>query len=104
MIDSGSTHNFIDPIIIRCANIPTHSDAIFEVMVVNGERLKGNGICKNIVIQSQGVPILDLFLLSSEGCDAVLRAHLLRTLGLVLWDFATLSMSLKQQGKEYHVI
>lgn len=77
LINSGSTHNFIDPIIIRKANIPTQSDAIFEVMVANGERLKGNGICKNVLIHSQGVPIkADFFLLSLGGCDAVLGAKL----------------------------
>lgn len=36
LIDSGSTHNFIDPIVIRKAQVPTQSDAIFEVMVANG--------------------------------------------------------------------
>ena len=102
LINSGSTHNFIDPIIIRKANIPTQSDAIFEVMVANGERLKGNGICKNVLIHSQGVPIkADFFLLSLGGCDAVLGVQWLRTLGPVLWDFSALSMSFKDQDQEF---
>lgn len=65
LIDSGFTHNFIDPIVIRRANIPTQSDAIFEVIVANGERLKGNGYCKGVVIHSQGIPIQADFFLSS---------------------------------------
>lgn len=65
LIDSGSTHNFIDPIIIRKADLPSQSDATFEVMVANGERLNGNIICKNVIIHSQRVPInADFYLLS----------------------------------------
>ncbi|KAL4187473.1 hypothetical protein AMTRI_Chr09g39210 [Amborella trichopoda] len=46
LIDSGSTHNFIDPFLIKKANLPTQSDAVFEVIVDNGERLKANGCCR----------------------------------------------------------
>lgn len=75
LVDSGSTHNFIDPMMIRKASVPTQSDSVFEVMVANGERLKGNGFCRDVLIQSQGVPIrADFFLLSLGGYDAVLAA------------------------------
>ncbi|RWR84947.1 Ty3/gypsy retrotransposon protein [Cinnamomum micranthum f. kanehirae] len=104
LIDSGSTHNFIDPLIIRKADVPTQSDLEFEVMVASGDRLKGNGISKGVVIHSQGVPIqADFYLLSLGGVDAVLGTHWLRTLGPVVWDFAALSMSFKQKGKEYQL-
>ncbi|KAL4198605.1 hypothetical protein AMTRI_Chr03g140950 [Amborella trichopoda] len=43
-LNSGSTHNYIDPIIIR--RTQTQSNATFEVMVANGEGLKGNRRCK----------------------------------------------------------
>ena len=76
LIDSGSTHNFIDPIIIRKANIPTRSDAVFEVMVANGDRLQGNGTYNGVELKSQGVPNhANFYLLSLRGIDAVFEAH-----------------------------
>lgn len=102
LIDSGSTHNFIDPIIIWKAQIPTQSDFVFEVMVSNGDCLKGNGRCKWVLIQAQGVPIkVDFYLSCLGGCDAVLGAQWLRTLAPVVWDFSSLSMSFKDNDKEY---
>ena len=100
LIDSGSTHNFIDPLIIRKADVPTQSDLGFEVMVASGDRLRGNGISKGVVIHSQGVPIqADFYLLSLGGVDAVLGAHWLRTLGPVVWDFAACLSPLNRRGR-----
>lgn len=36
LIDSGSTHIFIDPRIIKKANVTIQLDAIFEVTMANG--------------------------------------------------------------------
>lgn len=73
-------------------------------MAANGERLRRNEIAKGVVIHSQGIPIqADFYPLSLGGCDAMLGAHWLRTLGLVMWDFATLSMSFKHNGKQFHL-
>ncbi|KAL4204430.1 hypothetical protein AMTRI_Chr01g132020 [Amborella trichopoda] len=46
LIDSGSTHNLIDPFLIKKANLPTQLDGVFEVMVANGKRLEGSGRCR----------------------------------------------------------
>lgn len=82
MIDGGSTHNFIAPLIICKANIPIQSDLVFKIHVANGERLKGNGVSKGAVIHSRGVPIqADFYLPSLGGIDGMLGVHCLRSLG-----------------------
>ncbi|KAL4193174.1 hypothetical protein AMTRI_Chr06g198010 [Amborella trichopoda] len=50
LIDSGSTHNFIDHFLIKKTNLPSQSDAMLEVMVTNGKRLKGNRRCRGLFI------------------------------------------------------
>lgn len=75
LIDSGSTHIFIDPRIIKKANVTIQSDAVFEVMVANGDWLKGNIRCIGILIQSRGISIkTNSHLLNVEGCEAMLGA------------------------------
>lgn len=74
LIDSESTHNL-------------------EVTVANGERLISAGCCKKVTIVIQGISIsIDFYILNLEGCQVVLGAHWLRTLGPIFWDFSNLWM------------
>ncbi|KAJ0080874.1 hypothetical protein Patl1_11296 [Pistacia atlantica] len=43
---------------------------------------------------------MDLFLLPLVGCDSILGAHWLRTLGTILWDFHNLQMEFELQGRQ----
>lgn len=73
-------------------------------MVINGDLLQGSDGRRDLLIQAQGVPIkTDFYLLSFGGCDAVLCAQWLRTLGPVLWDFAALSLSFQSNGKRFQL-
>ncbi|KAF9671218.1 hypothetical protein SADUNF_Sadunf12G0024600 [Salix dunnii] len=69
LLDSGSTHNFLDPSVASKLNLH----------------------------------ISYFYLLSLGGYDAVLGAHWLRTLGLILWDFSKLTMEFRFQGKIYRL-
>ncbi|CAB4265105.1 unnamed protein product [Prunus armeniaca] len=53
----------------------------FEVSVANGETLTSAGLCKG-------------------GCDAVLGAQWLRTLGPIVWDFSKLQMTFNVGGQD----
>nr|DAD20591.1 TPA_asm: hypothetical protein HUJ06_022054 [Nelumbo nucifera] len=93
LVDSGSTHNFLDPCLAQKANITPTLDQKFEVVVANGENLIGNGVYLGVAIQVQGTIITaDFFLLALTGYDAVLGTHWLKTLGPVQWDFNTMSL------------
>lgn len=64
------------------SGLPIQKKGGIEVMVANGERLTSTGLCKQVLLSIQEVSIrTDLCLLKLEGCEMVLGAHWLRTLG-----------------------
>ena len=50
LINSGSTHNFIDHRITKHDNYYVHPCSIFEVMISNGGTLPCKGKCHNVCI------------------------------------------------------
>ena len=93
LIYSGSTHNFIDTWIAKQANCFVHPCSSFEVMISNGGALPCKGKCCNVRISIGDYNLRsDMFSLPLGGCDVVLGAQWLRTLGPILWDFAELCM------------
>jgi hypothetical protein len=104
LLDSGSTHNFLDPSVASKLNFSISYKTSFDVRVANGERLYSEGQCQNIFIDIQGVPVTsDFYLLSLGGYDVVLGRHWLQTLGPILWDFSKLTMEFCYQGKTYRL-
>ena len=93
LIDSGSTHNFIDPRIAKQADCFIHPCSNFEFMVANGGTLPCKGKCHNVRISMGDYKLRsDMFSLTLGGCDVVLGTQWLCTLGPILWDFAELWM------------
>ena len=51
-------------------------------MVANGEKIRSLGMCKEVTINLQNTQFLvDFYLIELKGCDVVLGAQWLRTLG-----------------------
>ena len=71
-------------------------------MVANGGTLPCKGKCRNVGI-SMGYYNLrsDMFSLTLGGCDVVLGAQWLRTLGPMLWDFAEIWMQFSPDGNKH---
>ena len=94
LIDPGSTHNFIDAILVSQLHIHVDISQILEVKVANGDAIKTQGVCKAVPILMQGEKFLvHLHVLPIGGCDLVLGIHWLGTLGVIQWDFKLLTMS-----------
>lgn len=51
LIDSGNTHNFVDPSLFSQLQIPVDSTQVLEVKVANGEVLRTHGLCKDVPIE-----------------------------------------------------
>lgn len=103
LIDSRSTHNFVDPKTAKKAGIAIQRNGALEVMVANGERLFSLGHCEQVNLFIQGISVnTDFYLLILERCEVVLGTHWLRTLGPILWDFSNLWMKFKLQGLDYY--
>jgi hypothetical protein len=99
LIDSGSTHNFVDTKLVATLGIqPLQHDDI-KVQVANGKEIYSPGHSRAVEIKLQGhVFHTDLFILPLAGCDVVLGIHWLRTLGPILWDFTALTMAFLYGG------
>ncbi|XP_077242438.1 uncharacterized protein LOC143882945 [Tasmannia lanceolata] len=104
LIDSGSTHNFLDPRVAKrtgCMVQPTQS---LKVNVANGHQLMCNGICPNFHWVMHGPEFtIEVRLLPLEGYDVVLGIQWLTTLSDILWNFSKLRMEFWLAGCR-HVI
>lgn len=50
LVDSGSTHNFIDSSLAAALNLLVEKNNQIRVAVVNGERVQSSGICRNVCL------------------------------------------------------
>lgn len=94
LIDSGSTHNFINQEITRKENLTALSIEPFQVRVANGERLICDKMFKQVPINIQGISLAaDLFALSLKGIQW------LESLGRIVTNYSDGTMEF-QRGKD----
>ncbi|XP_074265326.1 uncharacterized protein LOC141587757 [Silene latifolia] len=102
LIDSGSTHNFLDENTARklgCKVVPSYPVA---VSVANGESIYSKNVVKQFSWQLQGETFqTDIMLVPLGTCDMVLGVQWLSSLGPVLWDFKQLRMQFQYKGKKH---
>jgi hypothetical protein len=93
LIDSVSTHNFLDPSIAARVNLSIVSTPLLHVKVANGDTIPCFGRIAVVSLKVQGLPILaDFYIISLGGCDMVLGVQWLQTLGPILSDFSLMTM------------
>ena len=100
LIDSGSTHNFINERIAELLQLPVVPTEPFNVKVANSDPLKCQGRFENVLVLLQGIPfILTLYSLPLIGLDMMLGVHWLEQLGTVVcdWKIMTMEFSWKDQ-------
>jgi hypothetical protein len=98
-------HNFLNTKLAEKLGLVPDKHTAFEVMVANGERLLSKGKCSAVPVLLEGTCfILEFFLIDLQGYDSVLGAQWLKTLGPILWDFASLHMSFTWQGRRVTLI
>ena len=54
LVDSGSTHNFIDAAVVSVIHGPVNESQILEVKVANSDTIKTQGLCKEVPVCIQG--------------------------------------------------
>ncbi|CAM8941280.1 unnamed protein product [Rhodiola kirilowii] len=100
LIDTGSTHNFLQGRIARNAGIPVEKAKHLNVTVGNGDALSCEGQCKNVELCFGNNSFhVDFYLPPIYGADAVLGAQWLAELGPILFDYKALRMSFEHVGK-----
>jgi hypothetical protein len=71
-------------------------------MIANGGSIKCGGHCENVCLQIGDYQLkYHMFVIDMGGCDIVLGADWLRTLGPILMNFKDLTMQFDQEGHQY---
>ena len=84
LVDIGSTHNFVDALVVSSLQLKVDVSRILEVKVANGTVVRTQGFCSSIPVCVQGVEFCVQFhVLALGGCDAVLGTQWLSTLGII---------------------
>lgn len=99
MVDPGATHNFVSLDAVEKLNIPVLPSKEFGVSLGTGESVMGTGIRKSVVLEMQGIVIVENFLpLALGNSDIILGIQWLEKLGTTTnWKTQTMTFQL---GKE----
>jgi hypothetical protein len=93
LVDSGSTHNFIHRRIAQETNCYIYAVNNFQIMIVNGGSMRCGTRCENVCLQIGDYHLkYHMFAIDMGGCEIVLGADWIRTLGPILMDFKELTM------------
>ncbi|KAM0862055.1 hypothetical protein ACQ4PT_045496 [Festuca glaucescens] len=100
LLDTGSTHNFLPADTMRRLGLqPTGGDTLW-VTVANGDRLRCHGLAEHVPLTIGDEHFTVTCAGIDLGCfDFILDVDFMRTLGPILWDFDTLTMSFSRQGR-----
>lgn len=62
LVDTGSTYNFLDPLIAKKAGLKISEGQLIEVRVANGDRMSNEGVVEKENLKVQGNELLSIFL------------------------------------------
>jgi hypothetical protein len=99
LLDTGSMHNFLPTATMcRLALQPTGDDNL-RGTVANGDRLRSHGLAQRVPLTIGDEHFTITCACIDLGCfDFILGVDFLWTLGPILWDFDTLTMTFSCQG------
>ena len=73
LVDTSSTHNFVDALLVSSLQLKVDVSRILEVKVANGTVVRTQGFCSSVPMFMQGVEFCVQFhVLALGGCDAKL--------------------------------
>ncbi|XP_019257770.1 PREDICTED: uncharacterized protein LOC109235985 [Nicotiana attenuata] len=102
LIDTGSTHNFIDELVAAKLGCKACSIQRQSVSVADGRKVQTASVCKDMKWLLQGTAFSSDFLLLPLGnIDIVLGVQWLNTLGRILFDFKKRTIKFIYQGKKH---
>ncbi|XP_026439438.1 uncharacterized protein LOC113341994 [Papaver somniferum] len=99
LIDTGSTHSFIDCDLATSLGCDITPTANISVTVANGDKTVSNGICTSLQWKMQNHSFAgNPRLLALGGCDIVLGADWLKKLGDITFNLSNLSITFSYKG------
>nr|GME10415.1 retrotransposon-related protein [Ipomoea batatas] len=105
LIDTGSSHNYIQPRLAHYLHLVVDNTIHFPVAVGNGERIQSEGTCTTVPFTMQGAEFeADFHVLEFSGADAILGVHWLEVLGRIITDHKHLTMEFDYKGKSVRLV
>jgi hypothetical protein len=102
LIDSGSTHNFLDSSMGRKLKVSISKEQRIRVKVANGDEVVSEGKCMQLKVQFQNFSFTtEAYMIILAGCDMVLGIQWLVTLGPIIWNFKVLFMEFTIANQSY---
>ncbi|XP_074265848.1 uncharacterized protein LOC141588299 [Silene latifolia] len=102
LIDSGSTHNFVDGGTAKLLGCQMEGIHPKTVKVADGNQILVTKICKGFSWKLQNTHFTsDLMVLPLGSCDVILGVQWLSSLGPIIWDFKNLTMEFQLQGRKH---
>ena len=101
LIDSGSTHNFLDEGTARRLKCPLMGTPALSVIVANGNPVISNSACLGFIweMQEEKFEATDLRLLQLGGCDVVLGVDWIKGVSPISFDFNRMEVSFEKRGR-----
>lgn len=88
LVDSGSSHNIIQPRVAEFLKLPIEAFTPFSITVGNGQAIHCQGFCKAVPIILAGELFhIPMFVLPIHGADVVLGVQWLQTLNRFISDY-----------------
>ncbi|CAH9132841.1 unnamed protein product [Cuscuta epithymum] len=101
LVDSGSTHSFIDPGAAKRINCDIEITNPLQVTVAGGGRIECNSKCPNLKWEMAGHSFAaSVRVLPLGGYDMVLGVDLMKKLGPILLDYDNHSITFDHQGEK----
>ena len=102
LLDSWSTHNFVDSRLFKKFGWQSHPTKQFEVMIVNGGRVSSSGCNKDAQLSIRGYNCqIDLLSLPLGGYDVILGVQWLSSISHILWDFQLMTLAFSKGNTQY---
>lgn len=103
LIDSGATHNFIHPRLLKGTKVPVHKFKPLNVLLASGAKMQTHGEA-HLELQLQDFKFAaDYYVLPLTGCEIVLGTNWLKTLGDIVWNFEFMQMKFGVNGVLYQL-
>ncbi|CAA7044114.1 unnamed protein product [Microthlaspi erraticum] len=100
MIDSGASHNFIDPSNLSKTHLSPAKNRNLEILLGTGISVNGSGVCKNVSVVLQGHEFMMNFVVLELGnANIILGVDWLRTFGKVGYDWEKHEVSFMHKGE-----
>ncbi|XP_004301315.1 PREDICTED: uncharacterized protein LOC101314761 [Fragaria vesca subsp. vesca] len=101
LIDTGASHNFIHPALLKKCKAQIRDIKPLKVKLASGALTQTRGEVTVELQLGKYVFSGDFYILPVSGCEVVLGSVWLKTLGDIVWNFETMKMQFGRNGVWY---